>query len=51
MKKGMKVKVPVQSCRGGGGMAGQVLPGDSEWGRGVLWQAKPRVKVACFPGV
>jgi len=25
---------------GGGGMAGWVLPGDSERGRGVLWQGK-----------
>jgi hypothetical protein len=25
---------------GGGGMEGRVLPGDSERGRGVLWQAK-----------
>ena len=25
---------------GGGGMAGRVLPGESEPGRGVLWQAK-----------
>jgi hypothetical protein len=25
---------------GGGRLAGLVLPGDSEWGRGVLWQAK-----------
>ncbi len=24
----------------GGGLAGRVLPGDSERGRGVLWQAK-----------
>jgi hypothetical protein len=36
---------------GGGGVAGPVLPGDSERGRGVLWQAKPGVKVACFSGV
>ncbi len=36
---------------GGKGVAGWVLPGDSERGRGVLWQAKPRVKVSCFPGV
>ncbi len=35
---------------GGGGMAGRVLPGDSERGRGVLWQAKLRVEVAGFSG-
>jgi hypothetical protein len=26
------------SCWGGGRVAGRVLPGDSEQGRGVLWQ-------------
>ncbi len=35
---------------GGGGVADWVLPGDSERGRGVLWQAKPRVEVAGFSG-
>ena len=70
MKKGMKVRVPVQDAwvgragslppppfsvdgvaggRGGGGMAGRVLPGDSERGRGVLWQASRGLKSRVIP--
>jgi hypothetical protein len=69
MKKGMKVKVPVQDvwvgragslppppCSvggaagggGGGGMAGRVLPGDFEQGRGDLWQASRELKWRVF---
>jgi hypothetical protein len=62
MKKGMKVKVPVQDAwvgragslppppaplaelPGRGGMAGQVLPGGFEQGRGDLWQASRELK-------
>jgi hypothetical protein len=34
---------------GGGGMAGRVLPGDSERGRGILWQASRELKWRVFP--
>jgi hypothetical protein len=33
---------------GGGGMAGRVLPGDSEQGRGDLWQASRELKWQVF---
>jgi hypothetical protein len=68
MKRGMKVKVPVQdawvgragslppppcsvggAAGGGGGMAGRVLPGDFEQGRGDLWQAIRELKWRVFP--
>jgi hypothetical protein len=67
MKRGMKVKVPVQDAwvgrassllpppaplaelLGGGGMAGRVLPGDFEQGRGDLWQASRELKWRVFP--
>jgi hypothetical protein len=69
MKRGMKVKVPVQDAwvgragslspppaplaellgRRGGGMAGQVFPGDFERGRGDLWQASRELKWRVFP--
>ncbi len=67
MKKGMKLRVPVQdawvgragslppstfsvdgAAGGGGGMAGRVLPGDSERGRGVLWQASRELNGGFF---
>ena len=34
---------------GGGGMAGQVLPGGFEQGRGDLWQASRELKWRVFP--
>ena len=33
---------------GGGGLAGQVLPGDFEQGRGDLWQASRELKWQIF---
>ncbi len=33
----------------GGGMAGRVLPGDFEQGRGDLWQASRELKWRVFP--
>ena len=39
---------PLTELLGGGGMAGWVLPGDSEQGRGVLWQASREFKWRVF---
>jgi hypothetical protein len=36
------------AVRGGGGMAGQVLPGGFEQGRGDLWQASRELKWRVF---
>ncbi len=37
------------AARGGGGVAGQVLPGSFEQGRGDLWQASRELKWRVFP--
>jgi len=39
----------VGGAAGGGGMAGRVLPGDFEQGRGDLWQASRELKWRVFP--
>jgi hypothetical protein len=39
---------PLAELWGGGGLAGQVLPGDFEQGRGDLWQASRELKWQIF---
>jgi hypothetical protein len=39
---------PSPPLRGGGRVAGRVLPGDFEQGRGVLWQASRELKWQAF---
>ncbi len=41
---------PLAELWGGGGLAGRVLPGDFEQGKGGSLASKPRVEMADFSG-